>query len=114
MSIAIRVNGRKRSQPPVSPFTMTISGTGDMSYCYIVDLNGETPVQYYMNGETFTVADGTSILCCVNNVQKRVTIDGVAQTLDQYGNFNFTPASNCTIAMSFIIADHSYIDITTT
>lgn len=114
MSIAIRVNGRRRSQPPVGPFTMTISGNGDSTYCYIVDTNGETSVQYYTNGQTFTVESGHSILCCVNNMQKRVTIDGVAQTLDQYGNFNFTPTSNCTITMSFIIADHSYIDITTT
>lgn len=107
------VNGTITQNTPTGDYTMTISGNGDTSYCYVVDLNGESPVQYYTNGQTFTVENGNSILCCVSNMQKRVTIDGVAQTLDQHGNFNFTPTSNCTITMTFAIADKSWIDITT-
>lgn len=97
---------------PSTDHTMTISGNGNVDYCYIVDTNGEMPVQYYTNGQTFTVADGNLIKCYVSNMSKRVTVNGVSQTLDS-GFYDFTPTSDCTITMTFAIADKSWIDITT-
>lgn len=106
------VNGTITQNTPGGDYTMTISGNGNSSYCYVVDLGDETPVQYYTNGDTFTVSDGNSIKCYVNNMSKRVTVDGVSQTLDS-GFYDFTPTSDCTITMTFAIADKSWIDITT-
>lgn len=113
MSIAIRVNGRRRSQPPVGPFTMTISGNGDSSYCYVVDTDAQTPQQYYTNGDTFSMTSGETLYCYVSGPLKRVTVNGVSQTLTDNA-FEYIVDSNCTIALSFTINDHSYIDITTT
>ena len=93
-------------------YTMTISGNGNSDYCYIVDTNGEMPVQYYTNGQTFTVEDGNLIKCYVSNVSQRVTVNGVSQTLDG-GFFDYEPTSDCTITMTYAVADKSWIDITT-
>ncbi|MBO5870853.1 MAG: hypothetical protein J6Q89_08900, partial [Clostridia bacterium] len=106
------VNGTITQNTPSTDHTMMISGNGNIDYCYIVDTNGEMPVQYYTNGQTFTVADGNLIKCYVNNMSKRVTVNGVSQTLDS-GFYDFTPTSDCTITMTFAIADKSWIDITT-
>ena len=106
------VNGTITQNTPSTDHTMTISGNGNSDYCYVVDVNGEMPVQYYTNGQTFTVANGNSIMCYVSNVSKRVTIDGVSQTLDG-GFYEFTPTSDCTITMTYAVADKSWIDITT-
>ena len=106
------VNGTITQNTPSADHTMTISDNGNIDYCYIVDTNGEMPVQYYTNGQTFTVADGNLIKCYVSNMSKRVTVNGVSQTLDS-GFYDFTPTSDCTITMTFAIADKSWIDITT-
>ena len=62
MSIAIRVNGRKRSSPPVGPFTVTLTNTSPgLEYASVEDENGN---YYDQANDTFTA---NVIICSAGN-----------------------------------------------
>lgn len=86
MSIAIRVNGRKRSQPPVGPFTVTITQSNMEGYsfdtCYVSPDDGVT--KYKSTNDTFQA----TILYCLaylgNVGTNHVYFNGVEQTLTNF------------------------------
>ena len=90
--------------------TATLTGTGSDSYCYVY-LASDSSTKYYGAG-TLTVPSGDTLVCYVNNMTKRVRVNGTNQTLTNNA-YEYTPSGNFTVTFSFTIADHSYIDITT-
>ena len=106
------VNGTITQNTPSTDHTMTIVGNGNVTFCYVVNTDAETPTQYYTNGDTFTITDGGTLYCFVNNAAKRVTVNGDSMPLTD-NVYRYTPTTDCTITMTYAINDKSYIDITT-
>lgn len=107
--IAFQIDLSKISWSPY--YNMTISGNGDSSYCYVT--GADSSEKYYTDGDSFKIAKGNTFKCYVNNMNNRVTLNGVPQTIGAYHTCEIPANDNYEIALSFALNDYSYIDITT-